>query len=175
MMKEIKLIRVDDRLIHAQIIIFWLKKININTIYIVDDDLAENKFLCQIYRLTTPPHVRIKIFTVNQVAEYINKRTNIPPTARILILTKSLKTVVSLHKINFPIDTIQIGGNLLESGLNKKQIIDQLFNRFSTEISYLLDHSIYIYCQNTTDGEKIIITKEQIKLLNQEQQDFQAL
>lgn len=174
-MKEIKLIRVDDRLIHAQIIIFWLKKININTIFIIDDDLAKNEFLCQIYRLTTPPHIHIKIFTVKQASEYINKKSNIPSTARILILIKSLKTVVSLHKVNFPINNIQIGGNLLESGLSKKQIIDQLFSLFSEEISYLLDHSIYIYCQNTTDGEKITITREQIKSLNQEQQDFQTL
>ena len=92
-----------------------------------------------------------------------------------MILVKTLKTVVSLHNLNFPIDNIQIGGNLLESGLSKKQIIDQLFSCFSEEISYLLDNSIYIYCQNTTDGEKITITREQIKSLNQEQQDFQTL
>lgn len=159
-MKQIKLVRVDDRLIHAQIIIFWLKKFNINTIYIIDNELAKNAFLCQIYRLTTPPHIQIKIFTVNQAIKNIHE---VSSTSRILILIKNLNTVIDLYKFSFPLDTVQIGGNILESGLNKKQILDQLLSQFSVELSFLLNHSIRIYWQSTVDSEKMYINLEQIQ------------
>lgn len=173
-MKEIKLVRVDDRLIHAQIIIFWLKKININTIYIIDDRLAKNEFLCQIYRLTTPPYIRLRIFTVDQAIQHINNKKMIPSTSRILVLIKELSTVTKLHQLGFPIDTVQIGGGLLEGGFSKKQIIEILFSKYRNDLNYLFDNNIQIYCQNTTDSEKIIITKDQDNSISTEQQDFQV-
>ena len=173
-MKEIKLIRVDDRLIHAQIIIFWLKKININTICIIDDHLAENEFLSQIYRLTTPPYIRLRILTIDQAIDQVKNKKLVPASSRILVLIKQLPTVIQLHKKGFPIDTVQIGGGLLESGLSKKQIIDMLFSTYRNELNYCFDNNIRIFCQNTTDSEKINISKNQDSLLTSEQQDLQA-
>lgn len=174
-MKEIKLIRVDDRLVHAQIIIFWLKKININTIFIIDDQLAENEFLCQIYRLTTPPYIRLKIFSTKQAIQFIGNKKAIPSTSRILVLIKKLQTVMKLHQMGFPMDTIQIGGGLLESGLSRKQIIETIYASFRTEINYLMDKGIKIYCQNTIDSEKITLSKEPEISQNSEQQDIRVI
>lgn len=43
-MRQIVLARIDDRLIHGQIVTSWCKSTNASTILIVDDRLSEDNF-----------------------------------------------------------------------------------------------------------------------------------
>ena len=42
---SIKMIRIDDRLIHGQIVTAWAKNINAGKIWIVDDGVAKDDFI----------------------------------------------------------------------------------------------------------------------------------
>lgn len=156
-MKEIKLVRIDDRLLHTQIILFWLKKFNINTIYIINNQLVKNKYLCQIYQLSTPPHISLKIFSIEQAIAYVNNQKNHRSSLRIMVLIKNLTNLVTLHKAGFLIDTVQIGGGILENVKSKRQVTNYILTKYHDEISYLISSNINIYCQNATDSEKIYI------------------
>lgn len=48
-MGKIQLARVDDRLIHGQVMTKWSKGLGINAIFIVDNDVAKDDFMKQIY------------------------------------------------------------------------------------------------------------------------------
>lgn len=41
----IQLLRVDDRLIHGQVAVYWVKAVNASTIVVASDKYAENSVL----------------------------------------------------------------------------------------------------------------------------------
>ena len=57
----LKLVRVDDRLIHGQVVAIWLKALNAKRIVIVDDRTARDEFLREVITLSSPPGVPVEI------------------------------------------------------------------------------------------------------------------
>ena len=53
-MKNILVIRIDDRLIHGQVVTAWIKQYPINKILIIDDELSRNKLMERIYKAAAP-------------------------------------------------------------------------------------------------------------------------
>ena len=53
-MKNILVARVDDRLIHGQVMTAWIKSYPINHILIVDDELSKNQLMLNIYKAAMP-------------------------------------------------------------------------------------------------------------------------
>lgn len=49
-MAEIKLVRVDYRLIHGQVVARWLKVCPVRRIVLVDDVLGSDEFMSDIYK-----------------------------------------------------------------------------------------------------------------------------
>ena len=60
-MANIKLARVDFRLMHGQVVTGWLHQVNADTILIVNDELAKDKFLAQVFLMAAPPGVKVLI------------------------------------------------------------------------------------------------------------------
>jgi D-glucosaminate-specific PTS system IIB component len=107
-MENIVLVRIDMRLIHGQVIAKWVKQLNINKIFIVDDEISKDKFLTKIYKSAAPPSLKVKICSVEDfIAELdmVNSSEN-----RILILFKNVTSLMSAWKKGFEIETVQIGG-----------------------------------------------------------------
>ena len=60
-MKNILVARIDDRLIHGQVMTAWVKSYPINHILIVDDELAKNQFMLNIYKAAMPAGIKVSI------------------------------------------------------------------------------------------------------------------
>ena len=59
-MKNIVLIRIDDRLIHGQVVTQWIKDTNGNRILIVDDKLVNDRMMMRILKAAAPPGVKMQ-------------------------------------------------------------------------------------------------------------------
>jgi D-glucosaminate-specific PTS system IIB component len=93
-MSEVVLHRVDDRLIHGQVMTGWLKLRNANAIWIVDDAIAVNPMMLDIFRFAAPAGVKIEALTVDKAAERLLDLSK--GNERIILLTKVPKTFVRL-------------------------------------------------------------------------------
>ena len=49
-MGEVNLARVDERLIHGQVMVTLSKENNVNSIFVVDDVVAKDKFMKNLYK-----------------------------------------------------------------------------------------------------------------------------
>jgi D-glucosaminate-specific PTS system IIB component len=68
-MSEIVLNRVDDRLIHGQVMTGWLGLCRANTVWIADDAVATNPMMLDIFRFAAPSGIKIEAFTVDKIAD----------------------------------------------------------------------------------------------------------
>ena len=62
-MAEIKLVRVDYRLIHGQVVARWLKVCPVRRIVLVDDVLGSDEFMSDIYKMAVPKGTDVDIVT----------------------------------------------------------------------------------------------------------------
>lgn len=58
---EVVLYRIDERLIHGQVMVAWLGKFGANTVVIADDASAGDEFMQQVYQLAAPSGVQVEV------------------------------------------------------------------------------------------------------------------
>lgn len=66
-------IRIDDRLIHGQVIVAWCGTLNIKEIIVIDDATAKNPMLKQIMIMGVPKSYKTEIVSLNDCKELLEK------------------------------------------------------------------------------------------------------
>ena len=64
----IELFRVDDRLIHGQVVVGWGQPLDVGFIVLVDDEVATSDWEQELYRLGVPPGMSVHFETVTEAA-----------------------------------------------------------------------------------------------------------
>jgi mannose/fructose/N-acetylgalactosamine-specific phosphotransferase system component IIB len=106
---SIVLCRVDDRLIHGQVVIGWGRPLGINLIILVDDQVATSAWEQELYRMAVTPDIEVRFVTVAQAAgEMAGWEAN---GKRGLVLTGDLETMAALHRASPKlVHKINLGG-----------------------------------------------------------------
>ena len=70
---SIVLNRIDDRLIHGQVVVGWGQPLDIGFIVLVDDEVAESDWEQELYRMGTPPEMNVYFHSVASTPEVLPK------------------------------------------------------------------------------------------------------
>ena len=117
-MANIKLVRVDFRLIHGQVVNKWIKVTLSNRIIVIDDVLAANDFMKGVYIMAAPPGVKVDILTIDEaVKQWKEDKFG---KGEVFILFKSVKDACKCHQLGFEYQALQIGG--LGAGPGRKLV-----------------------------------------------------
>ena len=92
----VKLVRIDDRLIHGQVATTWIKNYEIEQVLIINDKAANDLIQKSVVGLAAPPGVKVMIFGVNQFINIL-KKSEIKKSTMLLFTTSTdvLKIVES--------------------------------------------------------------------------------
>jgi mannose/fructose/N-acetylgalactosamine-specific phosphotransferase system component IIB len=106
---SIVLCRIDDRLIHGQVVIGWGRALGINLIILVDDQVATSEWEQELYRMAVAPEIEVRFVTVAQAAtQMVDWQSN---GKRGLVLTGDLETMAALRAISPEVvQRINLGG-----------------------------------------------------------------
>ena len=104
----LKLVRVDDRLIHGQVVAIWLKALGAKRIVIVDDKTARDDFLREILELAAPPGVPVEVHDLERGTERVRELTTDPEPA--FVLMRSPLTAVRLREAGIEFPLLNVGG-----------------------------------------------------------------
>ncbi len=108
-MGEINLARVDDRLIHGQVMTKWSKGLGTNALFVIDNPTAKDPFMKDIFMMSTANSgMTIKVFTTDEAVEYWNN-SNFEKYKAILLF-KNIATVKEVIDKGLPIKKLNIGG-----------------------------------------------------------------
>ena len=99
-MKNIVLIRIDDRLIHGQVVTQWIKDTNGNRILIVDDKLVNDRMMMRI--------LKAAVMTVADAETELKQ--DAVPGENIVILVKVPLVLEALIDAGIPMQKIVLGG-----------------------------------------------------------------
>jgi PTS system mannose-specific IIB component/fructoselysine and glucoselysine-specific PTS system IIB component len=57
--------RIDDRLIHGQVVVGWGQPLDIRFIVLVDDEVADSEWEQELYRMGVPPEMDVYFLSVD--------------------------------------------------------------------------------------------------------------
>ncbi|MDP9202158.1 MAG: PTS sugar transporter subunit IIB [Gemmatimonadota bacterium] len=104
----IHLYRIDDRLIHGQVVVGWGQPLNIRFLVLVDDLVASSDWEKELYRMAVPPEMEIYFADVD-TAIHDHARYADDPRPGILI-TGDSASMLRLVKGVKAIGSVNLGG-----------------------------------------------------------------
>lgn len=105
---SIVLARIDDRLVHAQVIEGWLKVVGANHILIVSDDVARDEIQRTMYTLAVPYGIKLSCMSVKDAAA--NLQAGVFAADSLMILLSSLEDAWRLVDSGADIKSFNVGG-----------------------------------------------------------------
>lgn len=122
-MKNIVLARVDDRLIHTEILTLWVPEVRANRIVIVDDVVAKDKFRSKAIKEMAPQGLIIHVYGIDRATEKLKEAPSFDGERAIVIAESPLVFEESIKRGSRSISLIS---EVWEFVGNVKQLQEEL-------------------------------------------------
>ena len=99
----IAMVRIDDRLIHGQVMTSWLNFLGANKIMVIDDGVAVDPLVKNILKSCIPANIKLAVFTEDKAVERLKKGF---AGDTVIVLVKYPKTLYSLMQKGILFDEI---------------------------------------------------------------------
>ncbi len=120
--EEIGLIRIDDRLIHGQVVAVWCRYRKFTRIAIVDDGVAGDSFMRQVLSLAAPTGLKVDALSIADAVKTFGQPS--PEHKWTMILLKTPLSAKRLYDEGLPYNALNIGG--IGSGPGRKNIFKNI-------------------------------------------------
>ncbi|QAT60615.1 MULTISPECIES: PTS system mannose/fructose/N-acetylgalactosamine-transporter subunit IIB [Tissierellales] len=107
-MANIVLTRIDDRLIHGQVMTAWVKQTKATRIIIIDDVVAKDDFMKKVLTMAAPPGISVSVYNIKEAADDLKNFQD--SNGRIVILAKVPESVERVINEGVDINEIIVGG-----------------------------------------------------------------
>ena len=101
------LYRIDDRLIHGQVVVGWGQPLDIGFLVLVDDEVATSDWEQELYRMGVPPEMDVFFHTVKDAPGCLEKYRNDERSG--ILLTGDIDSMQRLAT-NGGITAVNVGG-----------------------------------------------------------------
>jgi mannose/fructose/N-acetylgalactosamine-specific phosphotransferase system component IIB len=105
---SVVLYRIDDRLIHGQVVVGWGQRLGIGFIVLVDAGVRANVWEQELYRMGVPPAIDVVFATVGEAAEHATEWERDPRKG--IVLTGDVETMVALCAALPEVRKVNVGG-----------------------------------------------------------------
>ena len=99
--------RIDDRLIHGQVVVGWGQPLDVKFIVLVDDAVASSDWEQDLYRMGVPPEMEVRFHSAADAAPLLDAyRTEVRPG---ILLTGDIATMRELV-VHGGVREVNVGG-----------------------------------------------------------------
>jgi len=107
-MRNVLLARVDDRLIHGEVVTSFIPYYHADHVMIVDDGVAHDKFNRRVLEMVAPKGVKLEIYTLEEGIEALKRDPD--PDEKMILLTKTPITFEKIIDAGIDLKAVNIGG-----------------------------------------------------------------
>jgi mannose/fructose/N-acetylgalactosamine-specific phosphotransferase system component IIB len=147
------LVRLDDRLVHGQVVVGWGQALALQLIVLVDDHVRESDWEQELYRMGVPPEIDLKFVSVREAIDAVPEWVRSP--CKILLLTGHVGSLVRLVEGAPAIRRVNLGG--LHQQNNRRQRLRYLFLSDSemSQLRQLSERGIEVTAQDVPTAAAI--------------------
>ncbi|MCK4672442.1 PTS sugar transporter subunit IIB [candidate division WOR-3 bacterium] len=100
-----RILRVDDRFIHGQVVAGWARPLGIKSLIIASDKISKDEWACNAYRLAIPEGIEFSCVGIKQCITIVNKQNK----KRVMIIVESVREAHNLLMQGLEMKEINIG------------------------------------------------------------------
>ncbi len=152
-MEERLFVRVDDRFIHGQVAVKWVRHLRLREIWIVDDALAKDSFMQGVYGAAAPPGTQVHVVATQQAAGSIAIPASRASPA--LVLIRSPLVAVDLLQQGLPFSELNLGGLAAVPGATRLSKNVAVTPTQVEALCTLVDAGIRVYIQMVPEEHRI--------------------
>ncbi|HIV52213.1 MAG TPA: PTS sugar transporter subunit IIB [Candidatus Blautia excrementipullorum] len=113
---KVSVFRIDDRLIHGQVITAWIAYADAKTIVVADDKAVKDEFQQSLLRMATPDSINLKIFSVDDAISYLDSEEN---DGKVLLLVRGPEQALKFIRAGLTDQVINVGNMNMKKGKTK--------------------------------------------------------
>ncbi|MEZ4414527.1 MAG: PTS sugar transporter subunit IIB [Gemmatimonadota bacterium] len=150
----IVLIRVDERLIHGQVVVGWGGFLGAQRYAVVDDDLAGSRWEQELYELALPEETTLAFVDRDHAGPLLAEWSGQPEPA--VVLTRDLSTVRALvERGDLAGEAVNLGG--LHAAPGRRTVLPYLHLSETqvSDLAWLLEHGVDVYAQDVPGGSRV--------------------
>lgn len=111
-MENLLLVRIDDRLIHGQVMTAWMKTLPAKQIIVIDNKVAKDDFMIFVLQNAAPSGIKVVAVTEEEALVLLKDGLSVPS----FILAKSPLSLKELIDGGIDIKAVNIGGMGMKAG-----------------------------------------------------------
>lgn len=111
-MENLLLVRIDDRLIHGQVMTAWMKTLPAKQIIVIDDKVAKDDFMLFVLQNAAPNGIKVIALTEEEALHKLQSGLDTPS----FVLAKSPLSLKKLVDGGIEIKAVNIGGMGMKAG-----------------------------------------------------------
>jgi PTS system mannose-specific IIB component/fructoselysine and glucoselysine-specific PTS system IIB component len=140
----VKLLRIDDRLLHGQVAFAWTKSLGVDAIVVANDDVVQDPLIKMSIKMAAPPEVKLAIRSIDDAVKLLEH----PKTQEMsmFVVVKNTRDALRLAERTQMIQHINVGGIKKEEG---KQML--------TRAVFVNDEDIQIFNKLIEMGREVEI------------------
>ncbi len=145
---NIKLVRIDSRLLHATVQLNWNQFVNADQIWVVDPHYVQDPFIANVMQLCLPKTMKVNFYSVEQFIEKVNENAPI----KVMVIFPNLDIVKQAVSQGFYVEEIQLPYPASRVMLKK---LSEYFSKEDIErIRFIQEHNIKLFFQTTPYDNK---------------------
>ena len=150
---SIALYRIDDRLIHGQVVVGWGQRLNVGFIVLVDDAVRASPWEQELYRMGVPPH--IEVITVSR-AEAAERLADWDADPRVgIVVAGDIATLAALTENCHQVRHINVGGVHQRPGRTERLRFVYLSDAEAEQLKGLAARGIEITAQDVPTARAV--------------------
>lgn len=120
------LARIDDRLIHGQVVVGWCRRLQPDHLVLCDDAIAADSWERRVYASTVPPDIRCWIVGRDEAAALCDPSDGrIGPEEGVVLLAGSPGVFVDLVDRGVELPEVNVGG--MHIGRGKREVLPDVY------------------------------------------------
>lgn len=143
----IKMLRIDDRLIHGQVAVTWSKQLSVNRIVVVSDIISQDEIQISALKMAAPAGIKAFVLPIDKAVKMLND-----PRAQalkiLLVMNDPLEVQKLLMQLNEQPMLLDIANYGRIAGLDGRRKV--------TDTVYLNEAEVTAFQELSTNGCKFI-------------------
>jgi PTS system mannose-specific IIB component/fructoselysine and glucoselysine-specific PTS system IIB component len=151
------LYRIDDRLIHGQVVVGWGQPLNVSFIVLVDDEVRSSDWEQDLYRMGVPPNIEVRFASVDEAARELAGWEADPRVG--ILLVGDIDTAVALAERAPQVRRFNVGGVHHRTGRTERLRFVYLTDDEARKLRALAARGVDVTAQDVPTARAVPITE----------------
>jgi mannose/fructose/N-acetylgalactosamine-specific phosphotransferase system component IIB len=151
------LYRIDDRLIHGQVVVGWGQPLNVSFIVLVDDEVRSSDWEQDLYRMGVPPNIEVRFASVDEAARELAVWEADPRVG--ILLVGDIDTAVALAERAPQVRRFNVGGVHHRAGRTERLRFVYLTDDEARKLRALVARGVDVTAQDVPTARAVPISE----------------